>query len=101
VIPLWTNRKKHTAASKHVPVDQVLERLLAAALVGVDVALGEHVFFERGEVVLAGLDLGADAGVSTGVAVRDARGQFAVGADVGRENSDAIGPSPKRQPPVR
>jgi hypothetical protein len=91
------DRERRAAASQHVPIHQILERLLQAALVGLGVALGEQVFLERGEVVLAGLDLGADAGVSTGVAVRDARGQFAVG----RENSDAIGPSPERQPPVR
>ena len=32
---------------KHVPVDDVLEQLLPAAVVGRDVALGEHVLFQR------------------------------------------------------
>jgi hypothetical protein len=41
---------------------QILKRLLPAALVGGDVALGERMFFERLEVVLAGFDFGADAG---------------------------------------
>ena len=52
-----------------IGIDQVLEHLLAAAGVGLDVALFEHVLFERLEVVLAGFDLGADAGVPGAVAV--------------------------------
>ena len=50
---------------------------------GVGVALGEHVLLQRREVVLAGLDLGADAAVPRGVAVLDHAGQLAVGADRG------------------
>ena len=73
--------------SHHKPIHQILERLLPAALVRRDVAVGEHVFFERLEVVLAGFDLGSDTGGPRGVAVAEPAVEFAVGADGGEPGS--------------
>jgi hypothetical protein len=46
---------------------------LPAALVRGDVAFCEHVLFEGLEIVLAGLDLGAEAGGPGGVAIAEPR----------------------------
>ena len=64
----------------HVRVDEILDHLLPAAAVGRGVAFFEHDFFERREAVLAGFDLGADAGVPAGVAVLEQFFELAVGA---------------------
>ncbi len=68
-------------SSQHKPIHQILKRLLPAALVGRDVALGEHVFFEGLEVVLAGFNLGADAGGPGDVAVAEPAVEFVGGVD--------------------
>src|SRR5262249_6209171 len=66
-----------------IRVDYVLQELLSAGIVGSDVALFEHVFFQRGEAVLAGIDPRADARVPRAVALLEHLVQDAVGANSG------------------
>ena len=76
-----SRRTPKRRSSQHKPIHQILKRLLPAALVGRDVALGEHVFFEGLEVVLAGFNLGADAGGPGDVAVAEPAVEFVGGVD--------------------
>lgn len=64
-----------------VLIDHVLEVLLAAALVCVDVALLEHVSFQFREADFTGFDLGTDSGIPSRVAVLHEIGQFAAGTN--------------------
>lgn len=59
------------------------ERLLPDALVRGDVAFREHVLFAGLEIMLAGFDLGADAGGAGGVAVAEPLVERAVGEAAG------------------
>src|SRR3989304_5124908 len=79
----WRTRLEIMRSLQHKSIHQILERLLPAALVRRDVPLGEHLFFERLEVVLARFDLGADAGGPGGVAVAEPAVKFTIGADGG------------------
>src|SRR5438309_1577842 len=70
-------------------VDQVLEEFLAAARVGLDVSLLQHIVFEFLEAGLAFLDFFANAGMPGAVALSDEFGQAAIAPDRGGDFESA------------